>query len=154
MSKVSLETWATAKALYEKGDSLRDIEKATGIAYKTIDNRAKVGGWEKGLPIIADARTVGSPDCIYLITANEYAGIYKIGLTSDVDRRLRDMQTACPFVLYAFRAYTVINPAAVEAMLHAFFHKKRLKGEWFRLNEVDLQYIDDALEGVEDILNG
>jgi len=49
MAKSSPEAWDKAKALYERGDSLRDIEKATGIPYKTIDNRAKKQGWGKGI---------------------------------------------------------------------------------------------------------
>lgn len=49
MAKASEDIWEKAKALYEKGDSLRDIEKEVGIPYKTIDNRAKVHGWGKGI---------------------------------------------------------------------------------------------------------
>ena len=47
--------------------------------------------------------------------------------------------------MYAYRSYQVENPAATESMLHAFFHKKRMSGEWFCLNDVDLEYIDSAL---------
>lgn len=48
MSKTNESQWAKAKALYEKGESLRGIESITGIPYKTINNRAKKNGWEKG----------------------------------------------------------------------------------------------------------
>ncbi len=47
MAKASLEKWDKAKALYEKGTSLRDIEAETGIPYKTVDNRAKKQKWAK-----------------------------------------------------------------------------------------------------------
>jgi len=57
MAKASPEKWEKAKALYEKGASLRDIEAELDIPYKTIDNRAKVKGWVKGILAqhIADA---------------------------------------------------------------------------------------------------
>lgn len=47
-AKPSDELWAKARALYERGDSLREIEATTGIPYKTVDNRAKKNGWSKG----------------------------------------------------------------------------------------------------------
>lgn len=48
MAKVTEQVWAKAKALYEKGTSLRAIELETDIPYKTIDNRAKKNAWQKG----------------------------------------------------------------------------------------------------------
>ncbi|MFA6213563.1 MAG: hypothetical protein WC714_29265 [Candidatus Obscuribacterales bacterium] len=47
MAKASEAKWAQAKALYEKGTSLRDIEAETEIPYKTVDNRAKKQKWVK-----------------------------------------------------------------------------------------------------------
>ena len=91
---------------------------------------------------------------VYLITASEFSGIFKIGKTNDVSRRIADLQTGCPYKLFAFREFSVSNPTAVEIMLHAFFHKKRHEGEWFSLNETDIMYIDEALEGIEEAMNG
>ena len=42
---------------------------------------------------------------------------------------------------------------AVEAMLHAFFHKKRIRGEWFNLDERDIAYIDSAMDCVDKEIN-
>ena len=94
------------------------------------------------------------PNFVYLITAAQYTDIYKIGLTNDVARRLNDMQTGSPYTLYAMRSYAVENAVAVEAMLHAFFHKKRIRGEWFNLSADDLRYIDDAMLAVDEVLHG
>ncbi len=49
MAKTSEEQWTKVKALYEKGESLRDISDEVGIPYKTIDNRAKKNKWGKGI---------------------------------------------------------------------------------------------------------
>lgn len=48
VKKAPESKWLKAKALFEKGTSLREIEKQTGIHYKTIDNRAKKHQWVKG----------------------------------------------------------------------------------------------------------
>jgi hypothetical protein len=85
------------------------------------------------------------PRFIYIFTANEFDGAYKIGLTNDIERRLADMQTGCPFLLIPIKVYKVDNPTAIEIMLHSFFKKKRIRGEWFRLTDIDISYIDEAL---------
>ncbi len=45
MAKPTDKQWAKAKALYGNGKSLREIEKAVGIPYKTVEYRAKKEGW-------------------------------------------------------------------------------------------------------------
>jgi hypothetical protein len=96
---------------------------------KGVVNKLCKGVFQDTLPINRFTSASESPNCIYIITAAEYRDIYKVGLTNDIDRRVKDMQTGCPFSLYALRTYKVENPVAVEAMLHAFFHKKRMRGE-------------------------
>jgi len=132
----------------------RDIASMHKISPATAHNIVK-GVERDALPSNrVDCSITPIPTIVYIITTDEYAGIFKIGITNDIQRRLRDMQTACPFMLFAFRSYTVINPMAVEAMLHSFFHKKRLCGEWFKLNATDLQYIDEAMCVVDEVVNG
>ena len=132
-------------------DDIADKHKIS----KGMVNKLCKGMIQDALPLNrVDCSITPRPTIVYIITANEYASIYKIGLTNDVIRRLREMQTGCPYVLFALRAYSVNNPVAVEAMLHAFFHKKRLQGEWFSLDAVDLRYIDNAMSSVDEVLNG
>jgi len=45
MAKPTEKQWEKAKALYSNGKSLREIEKAVGIPYKTVEYRAKKEGW-------------------------------------------------------------------------------------------------------------
>ena len=132
--------------------SQQDIAEKRGVSKGAVNKLCK-GVARDVLPANRDCAATIIPNFVYIITANEYIGIYKIGLTNDIERRLRDMQTGCPYTLFAFRAYYVLNPVAVEAMLHSFFHKKRLRGEWFNLNEMDIKYIDDAMDSVNEILN-
>jgi hypothetical protein len=150
--KTTPEQWAKAREYFEAGLSLSAIVDKTGISKTQLSKRSGLEGWAKGTPEKTSANY--SPTYIYIITAEEYLGIYKIGFTNDIEQRLCSLQTGCPYVLFAYRSYQVSNPMAVEAMLHAFFHKKRIRGEWFRLDNVDLQYIDNAMDNIEEVLDG
>jgi hypothetical protein len=134
-----------ALALFAAGKSPRECEKLTRFSASTISRKAKERGIIKGIGQSKGRQDIGQQTTLYLITADEFNGIYKIGITNDIDFRLKSMQTGCPFKLIVFRAYTVENPPALEQALHLFFTKKRLRGEWFRLTDIDLAYIDEAL---------
>lgn len=45
----SAEQWAEAKALFEAGESLRDIEKKVKISYSVISKRAKKENWQANI---------------------------------------------------------------------------------------------------------
>jgi hypothetical protein len=140
--------WIKAKALYEAGKSLRQIAAETFIDHSAIGKRAKREGWVT-VKRSTSRGIVPLPNILYLITSEEFqkSGIYKIGITNDIDFRLKCMQTGCPFKLFAYKAYKNENPLGIEQSLHAFFGKKRLEGEWFTLSYVDLNYIEEALGG-------
>jgi hypothetical protein len=133
--------------------SQRQIAEKRGVSNGVVAKITK-GVDRDVLPVNRGSSVSPSPSFIYIITAQEFHGVYKIGLTNSIERRLLDMQTGCPYLLFALRSYEVENPVAVELMLHSFFHKKRLRGEWFKLDAVDMQYIDDAMNYVDEVLNG
>ena len=60
MAKATISDWEKAKALFEAGKSLSDINKDTGIDRATVSKRAKKDGWEKGIyqQLIADGSRV------------------------------------------------------------------------------------------------
>lgn len=152
--KTTQSEWELCREYYEAGLSLSKIVEKTGISKTQISKRSNAEGWAKGVPVNRDETRTVNPSIVYIITADEYVEIFKIGITNDIVQRIKSMQTGCPFVLFALRAYVVSNPMAVEAMLHAFFHKKRMQGEWFRLDAVDFKYIDDAMNSVGEMING
>lgn len=48
-SKIPIEVWAKARALYESDKSLRDIEKITGINNSNIAKKAHLEKWQRGV---------------------------------------------------------------------------------------------------------
>lgn len=132
--------------MYANGESLRKIALETGVDNSGLSKLAKRECWStvrKSTP----RGIVPLPNIVYLVTSEEFQadGIYKIGITNDIEFRLKSMQTGCPFKLFAYKAYEHDNPLGIEQSLHAFFGKKRLEGEWFKLSYVDLNYIEEAL---------
>ncbi len=86
------------------------------------------------------------PEGIYIIKTNEF---YKIGRTNNIKRRIKELESLNPFdvelILYQKKLYS----RTVEAFLHAEFRDKNIKGEWFKLSELDLMLIKSKLEQFE-----
>jgi hypothetical protein len=80
-------------------------------------------------------------DHLYLIESNR-GGLYKIGMTSDPDRRLRELQPRQVLALVE-----VSNARSVEKYLHAEYAHARLAGtEYFELGEEDIAEINSIIE--------
>lgn len=60
MAKATQADWEKAKALFEAGKSLSEINSETGIDRATVSKRAKKDGWEKGIyqQLITDSARV------------------------------------------------------------------------------------------------
>jgi hypothetical protein len=151
------KTLDEAIAFFRSGKSVRECEKLTGINYKKIEREAKKLGVVKGdgndsvissrVPVWAKpSLSECNPIILYIITAKEFNGAYKIGITNNISNRLTTLQTASPFKLFALRIYEIKNPRQVEFSLHLLFKNKRLQGEWFNLSEVDIDYIHGMLK--------
>jgi hypothetical protein len=71
------------------------------------------------------------PRVIYVIGAD--AGAVKVGLATDVDDRLKTLQTGCPDKLrvYGVARVAAIYARAVERQCHKALAKYHRHGEWF-----------------------
>lgn len=75
---------------------------------------------------------------IYLFY-DEHTGLYKIGRSIDPNYREKTLLPQAPKVRKIF-----ISPIAdkkIEKELHRKFKSKRIRGEWFELDESDINYI-------------
>lgn len=71
----------------------------------------------------------GDPD------AKGYAPV-KIGFTTDVGQRMRQLQTASPEPLTLLDV--VVGTQAIEAFFHRELAPRRIRGEWFKLRSDDV----------------
>ena len=66
-------------------------------------------------------------------------GIYKIGRTKNIDRRLARLQQKHGQDLALVKAIEHFHASDTELLLHDHFCDKRLDGEWFCLDAKDLE---------------
>lgn len=64
--------------------------------------------------------------------------IYKIGLAKNPLQRMSQHQCSSPFEIMVACCYFTPNARAEESFLHEGFAEKRVRGEWFLLDDDDL----------------
>ena len=75
---------------------------------------------------------------VYLIKADEYT---KIGVASNVDKRIRVLQTGNHFKLEKIFEYETDDSCDIEQFLHKKYIQKQAYGEWFKLTKSDIKDI-------------
>lgn len=80
---------------------------------------------------------------VYFLRMGE-DGPVKIGISSDVKKRVKTLQTAIPYELKLLGA--IPGGARAEAFLHQLFDSYRLKGEWFTADPVLLSFLTDLVK--------
>jgi hypothetical protein len=78
------------------------------------------------------------PGYVYLLQAGPY---YKIGVSQDVDKRVEQLATIPPFDLELVCTIPTEDMYGLERELHERFDAKRKNGEWFELDEADVEHI-------------
>lgn len=95
---------------------------------------------------------------IYFIGSKK-ENICKIGVSNNVEKRIKEIQCSCPFPVEVLIAYPVSDDYLIEKALHNKYNEHRLNGEWFNLsviteihegiNEIDLKpFLFDDSENV------
>lgn len=86
------------------------------------------------------------PGHVYLISSPHG---YKIGKSRRLPDRLRLFGVKLPFPIELVAAGWCADHSAEEARLHALYHAKRLEGEWFALDPIDVEILQQRLSGRE-----
>ena len=73
---------------------------------------------------------------IYILKADN--GLYKIGKTSNPDKRLPRLAIQLPYQITVVRTIWTDDIDGLESGLHHRFADKRAHGEWFRLIQADI----------------
>lgn len=75
---------------------------------------------------------------VYFIRCNDRV---KIGYAKNVEARLADLQVGSPYDLEILG--TVSGGHEEEGRLHTLFYQDRIRGEWFRLSDAILAFIEE-----------
>ena len=81
---------------------------------------------------------------IYLISDGTFI---KIGITSNIRKRIKNLQTGNPNKLKVIFTYYVDNAEQLEMELHKKFKRKRKAGEWFDLTDDDVMVARNVAMG-------
>jgi len=84
-------------------------------------------------------------DFIYIIQCK--SDYYKIGFATDVRSRISAMQTGNPFRIRLIFSTMLPDPQSLERYLHNNYKNQRVRGEWFRLNHVEVKDIASFVVG-------
>lgn len=96
---------------------------------------------ESALPYVYKPK----PGCVYIIHCVGFP-YYKIGVTIlNPKARVEALQTGVPFELKVEYALQVTDRYEVEYKIHKRYDSKRVRGEWFMLNDDDLEAIKSEI---------
>lgn len=65
---------------------------------------------------------------------------YKIGIATDVEKRIQQLQTGSAFLIELCKQYESTKyPFKIEKYLHNYFSDKKVMNEWFSLESEDVR---------------
>lgn len=71
-------------------------------------------------------------DFLYIVSCEtNNKKLFKIGVTKELDSRIKNLKTANPFDLQLEYYDEIEDAYKIEKILHKFFSKNKLEGEWF-----------------------
>lgn len=73
---------------------------------------------------------------VYLLKTPE--NIYKIGVTKDVDKRIKSLQTGSADKITLVDKFLSNYPFKIESTLHRKYNDSKIKGEWYHLTKDDV----------------
>ena len=92
---------------------------------------------------------------VYLLKIGS-EGIYKIGVTKKVEKRIKELQTGNPLKIELINFYESEHSYKIEKFLHKkYSHTKLtegfeyLEGEWFKLDNNDVKNFRDICSSIE-----
>lgn len=79
-----------------------------------------------------------NPGYVYILKSGD---LYKIGQSAKPRKRFRQLRTGSALPIEVVYMTKTPHYKVVEKILHNRLASKRVRGEWFALSEVDIQYI-------------
>lgn len=130
---------ATASRMFEGANALDGlVRSAWGGA---VDSWYRVMPLERHKPYPKEQLPARRGGYVYLIRDRDVTGYCKIGKSTNVRRRIGHFDTMLPFETDLLHIIETDDCTALEARLHRHFAEKRVRGEWFELDDNDIAAI-------------
>ncbi len=137
---VSIETALTAEL-----EELNRMEETERAEYQRKQARARElerrERMSRELTANPPHARVDGLEYVYIIQDIDVTGYYKIGRTSSPYRRFGDFTAKFPFRFKIVMLFVVADSGRTEKGMHRFFAEKRRNGEWFALDDDDLEWL-------------
>lgn len=118
---------------------LRVPPKLEESRQRAIEHLTEVLAIEQSKPRLEESNQDVS-GYVYLIKSDSY---YKIGVSQDVRQRIKQLGTLPPFDIKLICTIRTDSAYNLESQLHEQFEEKRVNGEWFELEDNDVEYIKE-----------
>lgn len=118
------------KEVNDNGETFRNRRLANNILCQLFPEQSK-----DLLP--GESKQIGY---VYFIQ-NKSSGLIKIGRTTDIERRIAEFTKMFSFPIELIQHFKTLNYEKIEKSFHAFYKPKRKYGEWFKLDELDIEQI-------------
>ena len=128
--KLDESVYGILKNINDNGKTFNNRRQANSLICRFFPKQAR--GLNPG-----ESTVVGY---VYFIQ-NEESGAVKIGRTNDLERRVALFSRRFPFSIKLLQHIHTLNFEKIELTFHHYFDKKRLDGEWFKLDEMDIDQI-------------
>lgn len=86
-------------------------------------------------------QSFGKSGYVYVIGGDQH---FKIGIALNVKKRMKCLQTSCPFRLTLVKEWKHDEARTMESLLHQKYDAFHSSGEWFKLTTEEAQKIRDA----------
>lgn len=84
---------------------------------------------------------------VYLVKSEN--GLYKIGVSNNVERRIKQLQTGSPDKIIMIDKFLSDYPFKVESTLHRINNIDNISGEWYSLDENTVNNFHNECETIE-----
>lgn len=74
----------------------------------------------------------------------QYKNIYKIGVSENVEQRIKQLSCGCPGIVAVYESENIANGFEIEKLLHDEFSGHSIGGEWF--SYVDLEKVNSLIK--------
>lgn len=92
---------------------------------------------------ISDSKYTDNCGIVYIISNNSFPGCYKVGMTKNLETRLKSYQTYDPYRSYKIEHYRFVKDAKyTEAEILKHFNFSIVKGEWIKDEKLKIHFIE------------
>lgn len=92
-------------------------------------------------------------ETVYLIQHKDIPEYTKIGITKDLTRRIKSLQTSSPTGIHVVYSIQTTHARQIEKHLHKKYSRKNTNLEWFKLSREDIVEIIFYLEELNEKLS-